>query len=163
MIASLPLKKTALGLTELSGAVFNLDLKSRQLLILADGKRTLDCIKQLRPNMDVHGIATRLMSDGYLHGEALINKPLIQIPTAPTEEKPVSVEGLNQAKNIMIETTRTYVGIMGEELIRKIDAANNLTQIKKCIAQWNMAMRDSFKGKQAANQHLLEVNLALES
>lgn len=163
----MPLKKTTLSLTELSGSSFNLDLKSRQLLILADGKRTVECIKQLRPNMDVHGIAMRLIVDGYLvgaNGDQLIenhlNRQLLSTKAAP-EERQISEESINQAKAIMIETTRRYIGIMGGDLVHKISGAKSLIQIRKCIAQWNMAMRDSFKGKSAANQHLQEVNLAL--
>lgn len=168
MTAALPLKKTTKGLTELAGAVYSLDLKSRQLLILADGQRGLEQIQQLRPNLDVHGIAQRLIAEGYLtggdvepHAAAHRNESLL-LSQAITEEPTLSEEAIVQAKSIMIETTHRYVGILGSDLIRKISEAQSPIQIRNCIAQWNMAIRDSRQGRAVADQHLKEVRFSLE-
>ena len=165
----MPIQKTAKGVSELTHPSGTLDLKSRQFLILADGKRTVACIKHLRPSMDVNGIFIRLASEGYLVGERaaqVINaQPLSESRPLPDdqEESLLTEEAIVQAKIIMTETTRRYVGILGTDLIRRISAAHSLMQLKSCIAEWNMAIRDSRQGKTAADQYLQEVQSVLGS
>ncbi len=163
------LTKSAKGLAELANSVGNLDLRSRQVLILADGQCTLERMKQLRPNLDVQAIVAKLVAEGYLNGDAPAAPtapPRPQTPppvaSAPVQETPLPPEKLAQVREIMIESTRSYVGILGSDIIRRIDAAQSLVQIKGCIAQWNMALRESRGGKQVADQHLREVHLMLE-
>jgi len=163
----MPIQKTTKGLAELTHPAGTLDLKSRQFLILADGKRTVACIQALRPSMDVNAIFVRLASEGYVVGDQNLQvtpaPPLNAPPSPPHQEAPplLTEESMAEAKTIMLETTRQYVGILGGDLTHKIGMANNLIQLKSCIAQWNMAIRDSRQGKAAADQYLQKVQLAL--
>ena len=160
MIVSALLTKSAKGLAELANGVYRLDLRSRQVLILADGQCTLERMQQLRPNMDVRTIADKLVAEGYLNGDS---PPPPQLVThAKEQEPPLPPEKLAIVRNIMAESTRNYIGILGSDILRRIDTVQSLVQLKGCIAQWNMALRDSRGGKQVADQHLREVHLVLE-
>lgn len=156
------LTKSGKGLAELASGTFGLDLKSRQVLILADGLRTLQQLQQLRPGLDVAGIVQRLGAEGYLTGNWPAATPAAN--TQPIAESvPLAPETLAQVQAIIIDSTRSHLGLLGGDLIRKVQAARSLEQLKGCIAQWNMALRDSRLGRAVADQYLSEVQLAMAS
>lgn len=162
MSASVLLTKSLKGLAELAGGNFELDLRSRQILILADGQCSLEYMQQLRPNLDVAGIAKRLLTEGYLvtqGSELSTSTPKAKTPPAASTIEP---DRLAKARAIMTESTRTYIGILGTELLRKTGEAQTAVEIKKCIAQWHMALRESRLGRAVADEQLHEVYRLLE-
>lgn len=158
--------KSAKGVLEISSHVQNLDLKSRQVLILTDGHTTVARIQQLRPRLDIQAIVARLLREGFLEGEISETvAPLSSATPAPgiaiKEPTPVSREKLDEVRTIMAESTLKYTGILGADLFHKISIAQDAAQIKNCISQWNMAMRESRQGKKVADQLLHAVHLAM--
>lgn len=117
--------------------------------------------------LDVSTTAGKLIAAGYLEiksGDfpALINiAPEVAMPVAPVETKEISIELLEKARCIMIESTRAHIGLLGNDMIRRISLAKNAVQIKSCIAEWHMALRGSRQGREVANQQLNQVNVAL--
>ena len=166
LIVSVLFTKSAKGLAELADKAYRLDLRARQVLILADGQCTLARMQQLRPNLDVPAIAAKLLAEGYLTGgpSPVASQPQTPPPAAHGQEQdtPLPPEKLATVREIMIESTNSYIGILGGDIIRKVDRAQSLIPLKGCIAQWNMALRDSRGGKLVADQYLREVHLVLE-
>lgn len=157
------LTKSAKGLAELASKDYRLDLRSRQVLILADGLCTLVRMQQLRPNLDVQTIAAKLVAEGYLNGGPPSIAPRIPPPAAKDQGQdiPLPPEKLAIVREIMTESTRNHIGLLGGDILRRVDTAHSLIQLKGCIAQWHLALRDSRGGKPVADQHLREVHLVL--
>lgn len=156
------LAKSEKGLAELASGAFGLDLKARQVLILADGRRTLQQLQQLRPGLDVASIVQRLGAEGYLTGVLAAATPVASTQ-AIAASATLAPETLAQVQAIIIDSTRSHLGLLGGDLIRKVQAARSLEQLKGCIAQWNMALRDSRLGRAVADQYLCEVQLVMAS
>jgi hypothetical protein len=158
--------KSPKGLAELVSRQHNLDLKSRQILILIDGRNTVAHIQQMRPGLDVQAIVVRLLEEGFLEGEVDERDAPPGSATTPADiaiPEPIFVapEKLDEARKIMLESSRQYIGILGADLLHKLSVAQDAAQIRNCISQWNMAMRDSRQGKTAVDQLLRKVNLAM--
>lgn len=164
--ASLVLLKADKGLKELASSRPTLDIKSRQVLILADGERSLGEIQVLRPSLDVRELAGALVADGFLQDPTglLPTARIAPVPDHVTPDAPPAIESdrLTQIKALMIDSARQHLGLLGGEIIAEIAQSRTLPQIRNCVAQWHMALRQSRHGKKNTQQLLDSVQQLLK-
>lgn len=79
----------------------------------------------------------------------------------PTQESAIDPGQATMLKDILLSSAKEYLGIMGQSITQKIEAAQSLEQLKTCVSQWHMAIRESKLGKPVAGvlmeqvQHML--------
>lgn len=162
--------KSEKGAAELAATRPSLDFKSRQLLILADGVRSLGQIQALRPSLDIYGLADALVAAGFLQAPSGAPSVAIAAPASPTPSRrapeaplPMDPDRLAQAQTLMIAAARQHLGLLGGEIIAEIARSSSEAQMRNCVAQWHMALRQSRHGKESAQQLLDSVHQLLES
>lgn len=164
--ATLVLIKSDKGSAELAASRPALDIKSRQLLILADGARSLGQIQALRPSLDVYRLAGALVTDGFLNDPAGVLPTTRPAPEpnqlAPDVPPSIEPDRLAQVQALMIDSARQHLGLLGGEIIAEIAQSRTLPQIRNCVAQWHMALRQSRHGKKNTQQLLDSVQQLLK-
>lgn len=172
-------QKTALGQQEINLNARVLNFRQRQILIMIDGKRSLDELSKFFNNVDVPEILTDLEKQGYIHSAinntnsaASSNNNIgltIQQPAAPTAitsdsgEIALSENQVLIIKDIINTSCDEYLGMMGRPIKLKVEAAGNYAQLKACISQWHMAMRESKAGREPAGFLMEQVQQTLEN
>lgn len=145
--------KTSKGLAEIANNSYQLDHKSRQILILINESISVQQLQQMRPNLDVVSIIQLLIEAGFVTSTQPVSPARVTISVVEPVAV-VDIETLAAVKQIMTDSTKEFIGILGADLIRKIEAVKDDAQLKTCIAQWHMALRDSRYGKPVADQLL---------
>lgn len=139
--------KTAKALEELSARRHELRPKSRQILILLDGKRTLAAIAELVDPCELDQLIRELLRDGFISSQLPQPAPGVakekSIPAAQTTLDPVR---LTRAKAYLIEISQQHLGLMAAKLQQEIAAASDHASVRAALAHWNMALRESRTG-----------------
>jgi hypothetical protein len=163
-------EKSTAGQLEITGDRRALSMKHRQVLIMVDGKRTDDEIKNNLPNMNVAETIADLERLGYIYNTASPAKSLPAVSIAPQPaitaappEMPISAEQLAAVKEIMVTSTNECLGIMGRGMAQKIEAVQNRGELKVWVSQWHMAIRESRLGKPLASVLMEQVQYILEN
>ncbi|MGL4995364.1 MAG: hypothetical protein ACRC6G_04245, partial [Deefgea sp.] len=83
---------------------------------------------------------------------------LIVQPIAPTPPAAESIRNPSlpyaEIKQIMLESSTRFLGVMASNTQAKITAANTPAQLKAAIAQWSLALRESRHGQAHAETYL---------
>lgn len=176
-------QKSYSGMLEISGSQRVLNLRQRQVLIMIDGKRTQDDLEKHLNHLDVAEIVADLEKLGYIHDPASpAAKPAASaIPPAAPVAEPVMVEADAIAaaepapepsgdagqfivlKDVLVSSAKEYLGIMGQGITQKIEAAKDMDQLKSYVSQWHMAIRESKLGKPIAGVLMEQVQQILAS
>ncbi|OAM52801.1 hypothetical protein A7981_05005 [Methylovorus sp. MM2] len=148
-------KKSDMGLAEISAAKRTLNARQRQVLILIDGQRTLEHLENYLKTSDVASIAQALESLGYIkRTEDIVlphAEPIAQI-LPPEPDIHLDNAQMENIKHIVASSADEHLGIMGRSIKKDIlDAANHI-EIKACVSQWHMAMRESKSGRLLASE-----------
>jgi len=166
--------KTTKGRLEIDGRTNGLSAKERRVLILVDARRSpaeIGVTTGLR--QAVESVLSRLREGGFIESingvsaSIRTNTRAISAPLSSTEqrktgpERPVDVEALNQAKQIMTTASRQHLGLFGMDLERRIDAAKSPESLASCIAKWNMAMRESLSGRRCVDECIGRIQMLL--
>ncbi|HZV99036.1 MAG TPA: hypothetical protein VFF74_08615 [Methylophilaceae bacterium] len=165
-------EKSAAGYEEIANSRRVLSFKHRQVLIMVDGKRTEDELKNHLNNPDVAEIMADLMRLGYIQSPGSAppsaSPPASANLTRPaaaaqpqSEEIPISSEQLQTIKEIMISSSHECLGIIGRGLVQKIEAVQSRDELKAWISQWHMAIRESRLGKPLAGVLMEQVQQTL--
>lgn len=143
--------KTPKGIDEIEKRTAGLPARARQLLIMADGKRDIATLSQLVNTPDVDDVLIQLMKGGFLtfvtHQSTVpqaTTRDGIDIPVDPQER-------LKLARNFIINTTETFVGVFGTGLIEKANKAQHSQDLQKLIPDWEGAMISGAGKKRAAD------------
>jgi len=131
------------------------------VLILIDGQRSRDEISQLLriPNFDT--VIDELLA------QALIIDPSqpsgTTQPVVP-EVSPTPLDDISIAiiRHIITSSSDAHLGIMGRPFKQRIMSAIHIHDIKACVSQWHMAMRESKSGRNVANALLSEIQVTLQ-
>lgn len=142
--------KTPKGIEEVERKVHGLALKSRQVLIMIDGKRDLAALQEIFPPAMVPGIIDELLSGGFIREleppkppvEPPPAKPATRVPTAGNDE-----ERYTMARNFMVNTVSSFVGLAGSSLIDKIEQSIDLEALAPLYHEWRDAIALSGDGK----------------
>jgi hypothetical protein len=155
-------EKTASGIDEITGDRRRLNPKQRQVLILIDGKRTLNEITQSLPRLTIAEIVEELTAQGFIQ-DPIRPKTIPQLTDAAPSAPEVSAEQLAKTKSILISSTTEYLGLMGRTMAEQISRASSYEQLKACISRWHMAIRESKGGRMLADELMSKVQTALSS
>ena len=152
--------KTPKGVEEMTSRSLGLGQRARRLLILVDGKKELAGIAAAFPGEDARGVLKNLASEGFIR--------LLEPPAPPPEPKrPAAApapsplddaQRFDMARNFMVNTVNAFLGIMGSNLIEKLERCRGLEELRSHYAAWREAIQMSREGRgQAAD---LESRLA---
>jgi hypothetical protein len=155
-------EKTTSGIDEITGDRRRLNPKQRQVLILIDGKRTLNEITQSLPRLTIAEIVEELTAQGFIQ-DPIRPKTIPQLTDAAPSAPEVSAEQLAKTKSILISSTTEYLGLMGRTMAEQISRASSYEQLKACISRWHMAIRESKGGRMLADELMSKVQTTLSS
>ena len=145
--------KTPKGLEEVERKVHGLPLKSRQVLIMIDGKRDLAALQDIFPPAIVPGILEDLLNGGFIRelepppppkesSPPPQPKPAARVPMASNDE-----ERFTLARNFMMNTVSAFVGLAGSSLIAKIEQAMDFEGLMPLYYEWYDAVGLTKDGK----------------
>ncbi len=101
---------------------------------------------------------TNLPGSGTAHGKP----PRTPIKGGSAQEAPrpmpsVSAQTLRDIKDFMNAKTHAYLGLMGTDVVRRVEHANDAVQLMSVLGHWHMALRESKNGKLHAAGYLEQV------
>lgn len=167
--------KTDKGREELEGRSHGLRTKARRVLILVDaqktgfelseitgfGEKTKSLLKMLLDEGFIAPCAEKIME--LVKPPVAVESALPLPPSPPPKPKRADYppEVIALAKQLMLDTTQSYLGLLGADIKRRLEASNDSDSIISCVAQWSLALHQSKKGKPVAADHVQEVQTIL--
>lgn len=180
--------KTAKGREEISQRQHGLLSRQRSTLILMDCAKSLGIISNAIPLVELEKTVPFLMQSGFIvladaqrekstqaatrqHRLDDINltpsstqsTPIAQPSPATTPALIHNPEVIEKVKRFMITTANTYLGLMGAEIISRVQRCHNAEQLMAAVAHWHMALRDSKIGAPFAASFLEQVKFELQN
>ncbi|QZA82099.1 hypothetical protein [Deefgea piscis] len=155
--------KTAVGENEIVTRQHALLSKPRQALILIDGKKSYAQLNQLLPTIELDRLINELLQLGLIRDANATLPPqssvtnhanCITANNTKASTIPLDIERLNTIKQLMIDSSKTLLGIFANTLIEKINTIDDAAQLSPAIAQWNLSLRESKNGQLHAEQYL---------
>lgn len=158
--------KTPKGQEEIAAKAGGLSPRERRVLIFADGKRTIDEIRELVRSDDLQHTLGRLEEDGYIELVSSAKKAPSVAPQAaitafrelPAEIDPVKFQ---QSRNFMLNTLATFVGPLGASgLSTRIEQAQTPLEQRELFSEWFYAIvmtRDGRRDAETLRAKLLEI------
>lgn len=143
--------KTPKGIEEVERKAHGLALKSRQVLIMIDGKRDLAALQDIFPPAMLPPILDELLAGGFIR-ELERPKP-VEPPPAPAKPAPAVPVAANDeeryalARNFMLNTVSAFVGMAGSSLTNKIEQTMDLEALAPLQDEWRAAIALSRDGK----------------
>ncbi|HXE38768.1 MAG TPA: hypothetical protein VN639_09845 [Azonexus sp.] len=146
--------KTPKGQDEITTKAGGLTPRQRRVLIMIDGKRTVDELRGMLQADDLQHTLGLLEEDGYIEvagDTAQISAPLPSITAfdeLPATPDPVRMQ---QARNFMMNTLNAFVGALGtSSLLDKIENAQDHGTLRQLYDEWYHAIVMSREGKREA-------------
>ncbi|HEY5762169.1 MAG TPA: hypothetical protein VIS73_03080 [Rhodocyclaceae bacterium] len=136
--------KTPKGLDEIEHKTNGLHLKARQVLIMIDGKRDIEALQGIFPPEMVPAVLEELLREGYVRELAR--------PKAPPPPRPVPTAQLDGedpfdlSQTFMINIARKILGIAGDEIVAKVEAARDLETLRGLFPEWRKAITQAPDG-----------------
>ena len=177
--------KTAKGLEEIGKRQHNLQHRQRSTLILMDCAKSLGLISTAIPMSELENTVPFLMQSGFI---VLAKNQPPQMKSSSAKAHPIITNDVNlvsaksksniatvvnpphltqnpesiaTAKRIMNTTANTYLGLMGTEIINRIQRCHTSEQVLGAAAYWHMALRESKIGTAVATDLLDDVKKML--
>jgi hypothetical protein len=152
--------KTPKGHDEIISKSGGLTPRQRRVLIMIDGKRTVDELRSMLQADDLQHTLGMLEEEAYIdmarvtiegRGAAV---PAVQLPSITAfRDLPESIDPvqLQQARNFMMNTLNAFVGALGTSaLLDKIENAPDHATLRKHYDEWYHAIVMSREGKREA-------------
>ena len=166
--------KTPKGQEEMASRTGGLSPRVRRILILIDGQRSIDDLRDMVKADDLQHTLGLLEESAYIEmvrGSPLTTSPndpdpavtrLKEIQTSfrslPFENDPIR---LQQARNFMTNTLTTFVGRIGtSSLLDRIEVASDHLKLRALYDEWYLAIvmsRDGRREAEALRSRLLQV------
>lgn len=188
--AGIVFAKTDKGREEMASRAHGLNPMQRRVLIIIDGIKKFDAIIEMIPAVIPAGemgkIFSVLLGQGFIVAVAdTVATPIaetgrnegaavLQMPSAPARRnislvKPASEEDsliqdpsvIRLIKDFMTTTSQTYLGLLGADVIQRIERAKSADQLLSVLGYWHMALQDSREGHRFAAPYLEQVRNAL--
>jgi hypothetical protein len=162
-------RKTAQGTAEMTTRTNAFTPRVRRILILVDGKRTVDQLRELAAADDLTHSLSLLEESGMI--EVLSAPSATGTPTAagaplptlqafkdnPPPDDPLRVQ---LARNFMINTIRAFLGTVGTSaILTRLEEATSLETLRSCFGEWYYLIttsRDGRREAEALRERLLE-------
>ena len=159
MPKNLSYAKTPKGIEEMTSRRHGLGQRVRRLLILVDGKRTLQEFAANFPSENVAAIVESLLAEGFISVLAQPASGAESPQAAETIQPPGDdAERFTMARNFMMNTVAHFLGVTGSSLFEKIDNSSDLEQLRGHYMQWRDAIQLSSEGRSQIGE--LESRLA---
>ncbi len=152
--------KTPRGYEEIANKAGGLTPRQRRVLIMVDGKRTVDDLRSMLQADDLQHTLGLLEEDGYIQIMALINgvtkalgthtalPSITAFEALPAGDDPLR---LQQARNFMMNTLNVFVGALGaSSLLERIENADGHERLRELYDEWYHAIVMSREGKREA-------------
>ena len=153
--------KTPKGVEEMEKRNHGLTPKVRRLLIMIDGKRSVDTLREMALADDLSHTLGVLEEEGFIEvagvataGGATVPAPAGPLPSItafrddPAPDDPMR---LQLSRNFMQNTLNAFVGALGVSgLLDRLDAAQNLGDLRVCFDEWYQAIVSSRDGRRQA-------------
>lgn len=139
--------KTPKGIEEIERKTHGLHLKARQVLIMIDGKRDQVALEGIFPPEMVPAVLEELLANGYVR---VLDRP--KAPPPPTAVKAAPTAQLDGedpfelSRTFMINIARKILGIAGDDIVAKIDAAPTIDALRGLFPAWRKAVVQSPDG-----------------
>ena len=163
MEATTVFAKTGKGLEEMEKRTDGLNLRNRRVLILIDGKRTVDELRSMNTDEQLPGTLAALEEGGYIKAAELaaavypVNPATIDatLPLPPPAFRDITDESdpanLAKARNFMITTLKTFVGALGtSSLLDRIGKCQTHEALRATFDEWYRAIGSSREGRREA-------------
>ena len=154
--------KTPKGHEEITSKAGGLTPRVRRALIFVDGKRTVDELRGMLQSDDLQHTLGILEEEGYIAVGAVVGPsgvvsapPAALAPITAFSELPATPDPvrLQQARNFMSNTLKTFVGSLGTSgLIDRLDEAQSLNDLRACFDEWYQAIVSSRDGRREAEK-----------
>ncbi|HEY9102910.1 hypothetical protein [Chitinimonas sp.] len=177
--------KTDKGRAEIDARQAGLSAKARRLLILVDGRKAaaellqlsgageeFDALLQQLQTLELIGLeaSAKVEAGGTVPAAPLaapaVRPPEPVVPIAAPEvslARVVPAAELTAVRDLMLSSAREYLGLMGAELIRSLETAEDERSVRACASRWHLAMRESRRGKDAAGSLFAVVRQVLHA
>lgn len=152
--------KTPKGLDEMTNKSGALNARVRRVLIMVDGKRTVEDLRGMLQSDDLQHTLGMLEEDGYI-AVAAAGAPggRMEAPAAPLPsitaftELPATPDPLRlqMARNFMSNTLKTFVGALGtSSLLDRLDNAHSHEALRALFDEWYHTIVMSREGRREA-------------
>jgi len=157
-MSALPLcVKTPKGVDEVERRTCGLPLRSRQVLIMVDGKRDHEMLSAMFPGEGFAAIFQSLWDDGFIAPLQRVEAP--SAPARPSAQPPESeAERFAMARNFMLNTTSAFAGLAASSLATHLEASADLASLRQHFHAWREAIQLSRDGRKRLDE--LETKLA---
>ena len=146
MDGSVVYTKTAKGIAEIATRTAQLSMTSRRVLIMVDGKRTVDELAALLRPGEIDAVITQLETGGLIHRHAAIHAldvptvagrevdamPVTQGPSGSEEANPMTLE---EAKRRAVRELTDRLGPDAEALSLRIESCRTIEDFRECVRE----------------------------
>jgi hypothetical protein len=160
-------QKSALGVQEIFSSNRSLGTRQRQVLVLIDGKRSIEDLESFFEKQQLREILATLEQLGFTQH---LDSPMAAAPgrNNTTHALPeiavfLSPDQISTIKQILLNGADDYLGIMGRSLKDKIQNASGFEQLRSSISLWHMALRESKLGRESAGVLMEQINQTIEN
>lgn len=163
-------EKSALGFDEFATSKRTLSVRERQVLLLVNGVRKLDDLEKFFKKELLDETIQKLASTGFIiiANSAQASNQHTNVSGRfflDTNSTNVAINPVKMAavKNILLDATDDYLGLMGRALKDRIDKCIDQVDLRACVSSWHMAMRESKLGRESTDFLLEQIHQTLEN
>ncbi len=151
--------KTPKGQDEIASRAGGLTPRQRRVLIMIDGKRTVDDLREMLQADDLQHTLGLLEEEAYIEmiratdaaGKTTSASPLPSITAFGDLPDGTDSVRLQQARNFMMNTLNAFVGALGtSSLLDRIENAGGHPELRGLYDEWYHAIVMSREGKREA-------------
>ncbi len=138
------LSKTPKGLQEIAKRGLGLDLKMRQLLILIDGKRSIDELEKMMPSINVPAAVELLVNEGLIQEQQGASAPASTINSQPATKTVAPAAAVGVAVNaqnpqeVIRRTAKLVTDTLGpnaNDFALRIERCQSVDELRELVPQ----------------------------
>jgi len=162
-------RKTAKGTEEMTSRTNGFTPRVRRILILVDGKRTVDQLRELAAADDLThslalleetGMIEMLSGAGSSGVGAAASAPAAPLYAFRDNPPPHDPMRLQMSRNFMTNTIKAFLGMVGtSSILTRIEEATSLEELRACFGDWHyliVTSRDGRREAEVLREKLLE-------
>ncbi len=143
--------KTERGRAEILERKAGLNARQRAVLVMVDGRKPCSVLMQALPSHSLLPIVDELAAL-----ELIAPARPRGAPAATLDQRTMT-----QAKAMMIGSAEVCLGLLAAEVVRRVEAANDVEQLLRALGHWHMAMQASPRGREIAPAQLEAIKSCL--
>lgn len=163
--------KTRKGHDEIVRPTFGLNTRQRRILAFVDGIKPLAALSGQFPVQEMEDIVFMLSGHDFIflasaipeeHASPRLPKNAVHcLRSANSLTLTHTPEKIHKAKEFMLETATIHLGILGRDIIQKIESADCAHSLACLAGQWTMALCASKTAARYAQLYLEQLKLIL--